>query len=149
MDVALKNPAELASRLELASGERLLVVDGPDSLLALASAERGETRETRAVAGKAIRAVKGTYDAVLLWREGRVGSHAVLEAVAKRTEPGGAVWAVVPLRKATGLATPAAHRLTLDDLSRAFSAAEWTRDREARVTAWHVGYRFVKRLYST
>lgn len=145
MDVALRNPSEVASRLELASGRRLLVVDGPAALLALASAERGDALETRAVEGKAIRAVKDTYDAVLLWREERVGSQALLDAVAKRTEPGGAVWAVVPVRKVTGLATPAAHRLTLEDLARAFPAPGWTRDREARVTAWHVGYRFLKK----
>jgi hypothetical protein len=68
------------------------------------------------------------------------------EAIEKHTEPGGVVWAIVPLRKIMGLTTPAAHRLDLPDLSRAFPPGGWTHDREARVSAWHVGYRFVRGL---
>jgi hypothetical protein len=146
MDVSLKNPAEVASRLELSVGQRLLLIDPPDSLLELARREREGRGETRVIEGRAIRTVKDTYDAILLWREDRVGSQSLLEAVAKRAEPGGVVWTVVPLKKTMGLATPAAHRLGLPDLERAFPADFWTRDREARVSAWHVGYRFVRGL---
>ena len=98
------------------------------------------------IEGRAIRTVKDTYDAILLWREDRVGSQSLLEGVAKRAEPGGVVWTVVPLKKIMGLATPAAHRLGLPDLERAFSPDFWTRDREARVSAWHVAHRFVRNM---
>jgi len=144
MEVALKNPAELASRLELGAAKRLLLIDAPAPLQALALSERAESVETRFVEGKAIRTVKESYDGILLWREDRVGSQSLLEAIAKRTEAGGAVWGVVPLRKVVGLSTPAAHRLNGDDLARAFPPPAWTRDREVRVTAWHVAYRFLR-----
>lgn len=144
MDVPLRNPVDLASRLELSAGERLLLVDPPDSLRDLALRERAGGGETRIVEGRAIRTVKESYDSVLLWREDRVGSQSVLEGIGKRTEPGGVVWAVVPLKKIMGLSTPAAHRLDLDDLVRAFPPSGWTRDREARVSAWHVAHRFVR-----
>ena len=144
-DMPLKNPAELGARLELSAHERLLLVDVPPSLALLAGEGRAERTETRAIEGKAIRSVKDKYDAVLLWREGRVGSESLLEAIAKRTEPGGTVWIVIPLRKMTGLSTPAAHRLTLPDLVRAFPPDAWTADREARVSAWHVAHRFLNR----
>lgn len=143
--VALKNPAELAARLELDAPDRLLLVDAPESMVELAHGARDGKDETRPVDGKAIRAVKEQFDGVLVWREDRVGSQSILQAIAKRTESGGAVWAVVPIRKAMGLSTPAAHRLTLEDLVRAFPPADWTRDREVRVSAWHVGYRFRRR----
>lgn len=144
MEVALKNPAELASRLELGAADRLLLIDPPRSLAELAAAQRTEKPETRVVEGKAIRTVKESYDGILLWREDRVGSQSLFEAIAKRAEPGGSVWAIVPLRKMIGLATPAARRLNLEDLTRAFPPPAWTRDREVRVTAWHVAYRFLR-----
>ncbi len=144
MDVALKNPADLASRLELSVGERLLLVDPPDSLRDLALGERADGGETRIVQGRAIRTVKEDYGRVILWREERVGSQAVLEGIGKRIEPGGVVWVVVPVKKIMGLSTPAAHRLDLNDLVRTFPPDGWTRDRETRVSAWHVAYRFVR-----
>jgi len=145
MDVPLKNPAELAVRLDLSGYDRLLLVDAPPPLALLAGAGRDGTAETRLIEGKAIRSVKDRYDAVLLWREGRVGSESLLDAIAKRTEPGGVVWIVIPLRKTMGLSTPAAHRLTFPDLVRAFPPDGWTPDREARVSAWHVAHRFSRR----
>lgn len=144
MDIPLKNAAEVASRLELSTPRRLLLVDPPDSLRDLALREREAGGETRVVEGRAMRTVKEPYDAILLWREDRVGSQSVLEAIGKHVEPGGVIWAVVPLRKIMGLKTPAAHRLELPDLERAFPPAGWTHDREARVSAWHVGYRFLR-----
>jgi hypothetical protein len=142
MDVSLKNPSELAARLGLSAFDRVLLVDAPESMAELARACRDEKTETRAVEGKAIRTVKESHDGVLLWREDRVGSQALLEAIAKRTQPGGTLWAVVPIRKAMGLSTPAAHRLTFDDLVRAFPPAAWKPDGEVRVSAWHIAYRF-------
>jgi hypothetical protein len=144
MDLPLKNASELASRLEIGRGERLLLIDPPDSLRNLALREREGKGETRTVEARAIRTVKESYDAIPLWREERVGSQSLLEAIGKRTEAGGVVWAVVPLKKIMGLSTPAAHRLSLEDLVRAFPAGDWTRDREARVSAWHVAHRFVR-----
>jgi hypothetical protein len=120
MDVPLKNSAELASRLELGAVDRLLLIDAPAPLQELVLSERADKGETRFVEGKAIRTVKEGYDGILLWREDRVGSQSLFEAIAKRAEPGGSVWAVVPLRKMVGLATPAARRLNVEDLARAF-----------------------------
>ena len=145
MDLPLKSPLELAGRLDLASAERMLLVDAPDSLREAALRVREGKSETRLVEGRAIRTVKDAYDAILLWREERVGSQSLLEGVARRVEPGGFVWAIVALKKVTGVATPGAHRLDLQDLLKAFPATNWSRDREARVSAWHVGYRFVRR----
>ena len=143
MDVSLKNPAELASRLELARPQKLLLVDPPEALETLARSVR-EGAETDVGESRKIRAVKQTYDAILLWREDRVGSQAVFETLLKRLEPGGALWTVVALRKVQGVATPAAHRLDLSDLVKAFSPGGLKQDREVRVTPWHVAYRFVR-----
>ncbi len=143
MDLPLKSPAELASRLELAAADRLLLVDVPEALLEVAMKERAG-KETRVVEGRALRTVKDPWEGVLLWREDRVGSQAILEAVTRRVSPGGFAWIIVALRKVTGVATPGAHRLGLEDLVRSFRPGEWVRDREARVSAWHVAYRFVR-----
>ncbi len=145
MDLPLKSRAELTSRLELAAGKRLLLVDPPDALLAVALEARSG-KETRVVEGRAMRTVKEPWDGVLLWREDRVGSQAVLQGVGRRVSPGGFAWVVVALKKVTGVSTPGAHRLGIDDLLRSFPAGEWVRDREIRVSAWHVAFRFVKKL---
>ncbi len=143
MDSPLKGPLELTSRLELAAGDRLLLVDVPDALLAVALEARAG-KETRVVEGRKMRTVKEPWDGVLLWREDRVGSQAVLEGVGRRVTPGGFAWVVVALRKVTGVSTPGAHRLGIEDLVRSFPPGEWVRDREVRVSAWHVAYRFVR-----
>ncbi|HYK43464.1 MAG TPA: hypothetical protein VE007_13840, partial [Thermoanaerobaculia bacterium] len=134
MNVALKNPAELASRLELAAPLRLLLVDPPRPLENLARDVRGAPAETDVGESRKIRAVKGSYDAILLWREDRVGSQAVFETLLKRLEPAGVFWTVVALKKVQGVATPAAHRLELSDLVKAFSPSGLKQDREVRVT---------------
>ena len=144
MDVSLKNPAELASRLDLASPRRLLLVDPPEALASLARSVRGGSEETDIGESRKIRAVKDSYDAILLWREDRVGSQAVFETLLKRLDPGGVLWAVVALKKVQGVATPAAHRLELPDLVKAFSPKGLKQDREVRVSPWHVAYRFVR-----
>ncbi|MEO8431741.1 MAG: hypothetical protein ABI592_09560 [Acidobacteriota bacterium] len=144
MDLVLKNPSELAARLELAHGQRLLLVDVPEPLAELAVEARRGRGETSLAEGRRIRSVKDSYDAILVWREDRVGSHAVLDALVKRLDPGGVLWGVVALRKVMGLATPAAHRLEAGDLDRAFGPSGLVRDREVRVTPWHVAHRFAR-----
>ena len=41
--VVLKNPAELANRLELAGADRLLLVDSPEELSSLIAADLGRS----------------------------------------------------------------------------------------------------------
>ena len=141
MDIALRNPAELAARLELESPDSLLLVDAPDSLVALTAAAREGRPAAETAEAARIRSVKEHFQSILVWREERVGSQAVLEHVAKRLEPGGTLWVVVALRKITGLKTPASHRLDREDLVKAFAAQGRAPGREVRVTAWHVAYR--------
>jgi hypothetical protein len=141
-DLPIKNPSEIASRLGLASGDRLLLVDPPRELEEIALRARAGAGETQVVESRKMRAVKERFDSILLWREERVGSQAVLEGLLKRLEPDGVLWAVVAMKKVMGVSTPAAHRLELSDLVKAFSAKGLTFDREARVSPWHVAYRF-------
>ncbi len=143
-DAPLKNPSELTERLGLKASGRVLLVDAPGSLENLLLARRGSACETRSVEGRSLRAAKETYDAILLWREERAGSQALLEGATKRLEPGGALWVVTATRKVMGPKIPATHRLDLSDLTRALSEG-FTHDRQVRVTAWHVAYRFVRR----
>lgn len=144
MDVALRNPAELALRLDLGGPERLLLVDVPDSLCALAAAAREGRNPAETVRGEAIRSVKELFHGIVLWREERPGSLSLLAAAAKRLAPGGVLWVVVALRKVAGVRTPAVHRLGRDDLVQAFAKEGLACGLEVRVTAWHVAYRFVK-----
>ena len=48
------------------------------------------------------------------------------------------------MRKVRGPTTPAVHRLELSDLVKGLGKAGLVRDREVRVSAWHVAYRFAK-----
>jgi hypothetical protein len=143
LNPTLKNPAELVTRLELAEPERLLLVDAPEELANLLEAARAGPKVTVRAEGDALRAVKETFPAVLVWREHRGGSHAVLDGAVKKLEPGGALWVVTALRKVRGPSTPAVHRLERADLVKAFEKEGLSNDREVRVTAWHVGFRFV------
>jgi 16S rRNA G1207 methylase RsmC len=140
----LRNPGDLAGRLDLARPERLLLVDAPEDLRALAAAARTGRPEPDAVEAEAIRAVKETYDGILVWREERPGSEALMTRAAKRLAEGGALWVVVAQRKVTGPRTPAIHRLSREDLSKTFDKLGLAADREVRVTAWHVAHRFVR-----
>jgi hypothetical protein len=142
--IALKNPRELAARLELASPERLLLVDAPEPVSRLLSEDRGAHRPAEIVEGEALRSVKGEFDAALVWREDRSGSRALLDRVVSRLAPRAALWVVTARRKVIGPRTPAARRLELADLVAAFSKAGLRNDREAGVTAWHVAYRFAR-----
>lgn len=142
MNPTLKSPAELVARMELAQPDRLLLIDPPEELARLVGGARPEPKTTRETSGDAIRAVKETFEAVLVWREHRGGSRSVFEGAVKRLEPGGALWVVTALKKVRGPSTPAVHRLELPDLVKAFSKDGLAHDREVRVSAWHVGYRF-------
>jgi len=141
----LKNPAELVGRLELDRPERLLLIDVPEPVTDLVRRARPEPLETRETTGDYIRTVKETFDAVLVWREDRAGSRAVFDGALKRLAPEGVVWAVTAMRKVRGPTTPAVHRLELSDLVKGLGKAGLANDREVRVSAWHVAYRFGRR----
>jgi predicted methyltransferase len=144
VEITLKNPADLVGRLELGTPDRLLLVDAPEALASVIAGERPADNPPETVDAEAVRSVKSDFDAVLIWREDRAGSHAVLDRLVKRLKPGGVLWVVTAMRKVIGPRTPAARRLELADLVAAFSKAGLRHDREARITAWHVGYRFVR-----
>jgi hypothetical protein len=137
--------SELPSRLDLQRPGRVLLVDAPASVTELLRAARPAESETVEVAARYLATVKQTFDAILLWREDRVGSRAVMEQTVKRLAPDGALWIVTAMRKVMGPKTPAAHRLELSDLSKGLAHHGLANDREARITAWHVGYRFTPR----
>ena len=69
----------------------------------------------------------------------------MLASAVRRLRPEGSLWIVTAMRKVQGPRTPAAHRLDRSDLEKAFVASGLALDREARFSAWHVGYRFRKR----
>jgi hypothetical protein len=127
---ALKNPAELPARLELTAAPRVLLVDAPPAFVDLLRS-----------AGEELTSVKEAFDAVVLWRESRVGSRSALEAALRRLDPGGVLWAVIAMRKVRGPETPAAHRLELPDLAKGLEKHGMAADKEVRVTSWHVAHR--------
>ena len=145
MYLPLKNPADLAARMELIEPERVLLIDPPPELAALVEGARPAPRTTRLAGGDALRAVKESFDAILVWREDRGGSRAVFEGAIKRLDRNGAIWVVTALRKVRGPTTPAVHRLELSDLVKAFAKDGLAHDREVRVSAWNVAYRFRSR----
>jgi hypothetical protein len=120
------------------------VIDAPEPVSDLLRRARSEPLLTEESTGDAIRAVKETFDAILVWREDRAGSRAVFDGALKRLEPAGVVWAVTAMRKVRGPTTPAVHRLELSDLVKGLGKAGLAHDREVRVSAWHVAYRFRK-----
>ena len=142
MAAVLRNPGELASRLDLAAPETLLLVDAPEALVSLTGAARAGSAPAETADAEAIRSVKDSFDAILLWREERPGSQALLSRAAKRLRPGGALWVVVALRKVSGPKTPAVHRLGREDVVQELHKFGLANDREVRVTAWHTAYRF-------
>ncbi len=142
MTIPLKNVSELAARLDLSSPNRLLLVDAPEALRRLIEQTRPPEAPPQFAEGKAIRSVKETFDAMLVWREDRTGSRSLLDRLVKLLEPSGTLWVVTAMKKVIGPKTPAARRLELSDLVSAFSKSALEQDRELRVTAWHVAYRF-------
>jgi len=73
----------------------------------------------------------------------------VFDAALKKLAPEGRLWVVTALRKVSGPRTPAIHRMELGDLKKAFEKEGLVNDREARLSAWHVAYRFGKPGHST
>jgi hypothetical protein len=139
---SLKNPADLVARLELVEPEKVLLIDSPAELTSLVEKARGAPRSTTTGSSDALRMVKETFDAILVWREDRGGSRSVLDGASKRLEAGGAIWVVTALRKVRGPTTPAVHRIELSDLVKGFAKEGLLHDREVRVSAWNVAYRF-------
>jgi hypothetical protein len=144
--IPFRGQAEIAGRLDLAAAKRILLVEAPPELESIVLASGAEGQDVRSIEARAIRSVKDTADFILIWQESRVGSRAVFESALKRLEPGGRLWVVTALKKVSGPRTPAIHRLEVEDLRKAFAKSGLTLDREARLSAWHTGYRFV---YST
>jgi hypothetical protein len=145
MHLPLKNRADLAARMDLIEPERVLLIDAPAEMDALLEDARGASRTTRRASGDALRAVKETFDAILVWREDRGGSRAIFERAVKRLDRSGAIWVVTALRKVRGPTTPAVHRIELSDLVKAFAKDGLAHDREVRVSPWNVAYRFRRR----
>jgi hypothetical protein len=143
-EAPLKNPSELLARLELVRAPRLLLVDPTPALTRLLSEGRPPESDVVEVEAEAMRSVKQRFDAILVWRENRVGSQAVLELAAQKLESGGVLWVITAMRKVIGPRTPAAHRIELADIKKLLEPKGLRHDREVRVTAWNVGYRFVK-----
>lgn len=144
--IPFRGQAEIAGRLELSAAKRILLVEAPRELEAIVLASGVEGQDVRSIEARAIRSVKEPADFILVWQESRVGSRAVFEAALKRLEPGGRLWVVTALKKVSGPRTPAIRRLEAEDLRKAFAKSGLTCDREARLSAWHKGYRFA---YST
>jgi len=143
--VPYRGAAEIVSRLELAAATEVLLVDPPPELEKILGAAATPEQSIRSAEGRTVRSVKESFDLILLWQESRVGSRAVFEAALKRLAPGGRLWVVTALRKVSGPRTPAVHRIELSDLKKAFEKSGLVNDREARLSAWHVAYRFVAR----
>ncbi|HEY1435423.1 MAG TPA: hypothetical protein VGG65_08615 [Thermoanaerobaculia bacterium] len=143
--VPYRGAAEIVSRLELAAAKDVLLVDPPAELSKMLEAAASPEQSIRCAEGRTVRSVKESFDLILLWQESRVGSRAVFEAALKRLVPGGRLWVVTALRKVSGPRTPAIHRIELSDLRKAFEKSGLVNDREARLSAWHVAYRFAAR----
>ena len=142
--IPFRSPAEILGRLELPSATRALLVAAPPELDAILTGAGDPSIPIQSAAAGAIRSVKESFDFVLLWQEDRVGSRANLEAALKRLAPGGRLWVATALKKVQGPRTPAVHRLSLEDLRKAFEKDGMVCDREVRLSAWHTAYRFVR-----
>ena len=142
--IPLKNPAEIPARLALSSSDRVLLVDAPEELAEILRTARPDAPGLEAIAANGLRGIKETFDAVLVWRENRSGAQALLDAARRRVAEGGALWIVTAMRKVTGPATPASHRIERRDLEKILAPYRLAFDREARVSAWHQAYRFRK-----
>jgi hypothetical protein len=147
--VPYRGAAEIVGRLELAAATEVLLVEPPPELEAMVTAASTPGQSIRSSEARYVRSIKEAFDFILLWQESRVGSRAVFDAALKKLSPEGSVWVVTALRKVSGPRTPAIHRIELADLKKAFEKAGLVNDREARLSAWHVAYRFAKPGHST
>jgi hypothetical protein len=142
--IPFRGRAEIADRLEIGSAHRLLLAEAPNAFAAIVSAALSPEQQLVLIEAREIRSVKDAFDWILLWQESRVGSHALLDKAVTRLAPGGRIWVVTALRKVQGPRTPAAHRLEAGDIATAFAKKGLEGDREARLSAWHVAYRFAR-----
>lgn len=140
--IPLRSPAEISSRLQIPAARRILLVECPEELAGIVRGAAASEAEVSEVEGRYVRSAKDSYDLILIFQESRVGSRAVLDAAIKRLMSGGRLWVVTAMRKVQGPKTAAAHRLQVGDLEKAFEKTELRRDREARISAWHVAYGF-------
>jgi hypothetical protein len=147
--IPFRSAAEITGRLELAAASAVLLVDAPPELEKMLTAAASPEQSIRSSEARYVRSIKEAFDLILLWQESRVGSRSVFGAALKRLCPGGRLWVVTALRKVSGPRTPAVHRIELADLKKAFEKEGLVNDREARLSAWHVGYRFGKPGHST
>jgi len=147
--IPFRGAAEITGRLELAAASAVLLVDPPPELERMLTAAASPEQSVRSSEARYVRSIKEAFDFILLWQESRVGSRAVFDAALKRLSPDGRLWVVTVLRKVSGPSTPAIHRIELADLKKAFEKEGLVHDREARLSAWHVGYRFGKPGQST
>ena len=143
--IPFRGRAEILDRLQVAAAKDLLLVDAPAAFAGILVESVEPEQSLTPIEARAIRSVKRSFDWILLWQESRIGSRAVLDAAVKRLEPEGRLWVVTALRKVQGPRTPAAHRLEAGDLTKAFEKSGLASDREARLSAWHVGHRFTRR----
>jgi hypothetical protein len=146
--VPYRGAAEITGRLELAAASGVLLVDAPPEFEAMLTGAASPKLSIRSSEARYVRSIKEAFDFILLWQESRVGSRAVFEAALKKLAPGGCLWVVTALRKVSGPRTPAIHRIELADLKKAFEKDGLVNDREARLSAWHVAYRFGKPAHS-
>jgi hypothetical protein len=140
--IPLRGRAEIIERLDIAASTRVLLVDVPPELEEILREAPPAGREFQTVEARKIRSVKETFDLMILWHESRVGSRALFEGALKRLAPDGRIWVITAMRKVQGSRTPAIHRIEAADLEKAFAKSGLKRDREARLSAWHVAYRF-------
>jgi hypothetical protein len=147
--IPYRGAAEITGRLDLAAASAALVVDAPPELEAILNGAVAPGASIRCSEARYVRSIKDAFDFILLWQESRVGSRSLFEAAVKKLAPGGFLWVVTALRKVSGPRTPAIHRIELADLKKAFEKDGLVHDREARLSAWHVAYRFGKPAHST
>jgi hypothetical protein len=142
--IPLRSTAEIVGRLEWPAATRPLLVDVPPELEKILTQSAASNAPIESAAAGAIRSIKESFDFILLWQEDRVGSQAILAATLKRLLPGGRLWIATAMKKVQGPRTPAVHRLGLEDLRKAFTKDGMVCDREMRLSAWHMAYRFVR-----
>lgn len=147
--IPYRGAAEITGRLDLAAATAALLVDAPPELEAMLTAAVAPGASIRSSEARYVRSIKEPFDFILIWQESRVGSRSIFEAALKKLAPGGWLWIVTALRKVSGPRTPAIHRIELADLKKAFEKEGLVNDREARLSAWHVAYRFGKPGHST
>jgi hypothetical protein len=142
--ISFRSQAEIVGRLELPAASQVLLIDAPEELEAILTRAAVPDQSIQSATANRIRSVRDVYDFILLWQESRVGSRSALEGAVKRLAPGGRLWVVTAMKKVMGPRTPAMHRLELGDLRKAFAKDAMVCDKEARLSKWHMAYRFVQ-----